>query len=303
MALDLALPVQSCCLLVPLYRPCLSEDEALSLVITHARASGLAALNILHPPEIAGYVARLQGWFSRNRSDKISFGSLEVPGEYFQSVTAYSRLLLSEFLYQALAAYEWLLIVQADALLLSDQLDPWLSMPYSYIGAPWFVGLDQPIKPLRPLGGGNGGLSLRRVADCLEVLRYRGNLYRALRRMERITLPHQWWRAELRACRSIFAHSSHLDKLNLFEDLFWSFVAPEINSGFSVAPFAIAARFAVETEPSFFFDHAQDPPLGCHGYRRHDPTFWEDLWRLKPDLVQSYIEPARRLVAYLEGSP
>lgn len=302
MALDLASPVQSCCLLVPLYRPCLTEDEALSLVITHARASGVTALKILHPPEIAGFVARLQGWFSQNRSDLISIGSLEVPGEYFQSVAAYSRLLLSEFFYQSLAAYEWLLIVQVDALLLSDQLEPWLSMPYSYIGAPWFVGLDQPIKPLRPLGGGNGGLSLRRVADCLDVLRYRGNLYRALRHMERITLPHQRWRAELRACRSFFAKASSLTGLDLFEDLFWSFVAPEINSAFSVAPFSVSAKFAVETEPRFFCDQSDILPLGCHGYRRHDPIFWERLWRLKPDLVGPYGEQARRLATHLEQS-
>lgn len=302
MALDLDSPARSCCLVVPLYRPCLTEDEALSLVITHARAVGVAALKILHPPAIAGFVARLQGWFSKEHPDRFSFESLEVPSEYFQGVSAYSKLLLSEFFYELLVDYEWLFIVQLDALLLSDQLVPWLSMPYSYIGAPWFVGLDQPIKPLQPLGGGNGGFSLRRIADCLDVLRYRGNLYRPLRRMERITLPHQRWRAEIRACRHISTHSNALDKLDLFEDVFWSFVAPEMNSRFSVAPFSVSASFAVETEPRFFFAQSQDPPLGCHGYRRHDPMFWDDLWLLNPELVQAYIEPAHRLADHLEGS-
>lgn len=300
MALNPSLPAYSCCLLVPLYRPHITEDEALSLVITHARAAGVAVLTILHPPEITEFVEQLRTWFYQQDPQGISFESLKVPSQYFQSVAAYSSLLLSEFFYQLLAAYEWLLIVQTDALMLTNQLESWLTMPYSYIGAPWFLGLDQPRRPLCPLGGGNGGFSLRRVADCLEVLRYRGSLYRYLRRMELATLPHQRWRAELRACRRIFARATSLVKLDLFEDLFWSFVAPEINPGFSVAPFSVSAQFAIETEPRFLFENIQLAPLGCHAYRRHDPAFWDELWILRPDLVGCFQDSARQLFADLQ---
>lgn len=297
--MPLTLP-SPCCLLVPLFRPHVTEDEALSLVITHARAANSTALTILHPPEISSFVARLRAWFERRSVQEITFASLEVPSHHFASLSSYSELMLSESFYQSLTAYEWLFVVQPDALLLSDYLAPWLDMPYSYIGAPWFVGLDHPVKPLLPLGGGNGGFSLRRISDCIATLRFRGSIYRYLRRMELATLPHQRWRAEWRALRYASCRGSNLQKINLFEDLFWSFVAPLINPSFVVAPFHVSSRFAIETEPRFLQQQMQQLPLGCHAYRRYDPTFWEETWSLHPELIDRFKVPARQLMADLE---
>jgi hypothetical protein len=299
MALASSSAPKSCCLLVPLHRPYLTEDEALSLVVTHARSSAKVDLKILHPPDISGFVLWLHQWFARQYSGNRVFGSIQFSKEYFRSVASYSRLLLSRCFYEALSKYELLLIVQADALLLSDELDPWLSTDYSYIGAPWFVGLDHPIKPLRSLGGGNGGLSLRRVADCLKILQYSGPLYGPIRSMEHQTLPHQPLRAEVRALRKLFTTAKSLDDLPIYEDLFWSFIAPKIDSSFQVAPFSNAWKFSIESEPRFFFDQLKDDslPLGCHAYRKHDPEFWQDLWKSRPEIIQPFAQLARELSA------
>jgi hypothetical protein len=294
---------ETCCVVVPLYRSWVAEDEALSLILTHARASGKAALIIVHPPEISVFVQRLQAWFKRGYPQAASFLGLEIPGQYFTSVAAYNRLLLADFFYQKLSDYEWMFIVQLDALLLSDQLSSWFDMPYSYIGAPWLIGLDRPIQPLRPLGGGNGGFSLRRIAACREVLRFRGWLYPYFRGLELNTLPDQRWRAEGRACRQFFAHAGRLDRLPIYEDLFWSFVAPLINPSFGVAPFSLSSCFAFETEPRFLFQRTGAVPLGCHAYQRHDPSFWHELWQSRPDLIGPFVDSARRLVVDLcQGS-
>jgi hypothetical protein len=289
-----------CCVLVPLYRPVLTPAEALSLVATHRRAAGQAALLILHPPDLAGFVRQLQDWFARYDPNGHTFGSFAVPARYFRGVSAYSSLLLSETFYARLSSYEWLFIVQTDALLLSDQWPDWLESSYSYVGAPWFVGLDRPRQPLQPLGGGNGGFSLRRIADCRRVLRYRGWLYRYWRGLELTTLPDQRWRAEWRACRQRLAYAGDFEKLDLYEDLFWSFMAPQISPAFSVAPFALSARFAFETEPRALFQQTHAVPVGCHAYERHDPAFWNQLWQSDPGLLGALAEPARQLMADLQ---
>jgi hypothetical protein len=289
-----------CCVLVPLYRPCLSKTEALSLLATYQRAVGAAELAILHPPELSGFVQVLDQWFCHRDRQGQAFRSFEFPTRYFQGVSAYSSLLLSESFYARFSNYEWLFIIQPDALLLSDQWPIWLDSSYSYIGAPWFVGLEQPRRPLRPLGGGNGGFSLRRIAHCREVLRYRGWLYRYWRSLEITTLPDQRFRAEWRACRRLFSNAGSFEKLDLYEDLFWSFIAPQISSAFCVAPFSIAARFAFETEPRALFRHTQVAPLGCHAYERHDPLFWDQMWRSHPTLIGSFIESVERLMVDLQ---
>lgn len=293
-------PSKRCCVLVPLYRADLSKAEALSLVATHRRALGGATLAILHPPELSGFVQQLNHWFSSRDRETQVFQGIEFPTHYFQGVSAYSSLLLSESFYARFASFEWLFIIQADALLLSDQWSTWLDSSYSYIGAPWFVGLERPRQPLRPLGGGNGGFSLRRIADCCEVLRYRGWLYRHWRRLELTTLPDQRVRAEWRACRRLFAYAGSLEQLDLYEDLVWSFMAPQMSSVFSVAPFSVAARFAFETEPRALFQHAKVAPVGCHAHERHDPLFWDQLWRHNPELIGSLAEEAERLMADLQ---
>ena len=47
---------------------------------------------------------------------------LSYPNDYFESVDGYNQLLMSEDFYKSLLPHEYLLIVQPDALVISDQL-------------------------------------------------------------------------------------------------------------------------------------------------------------------------------------
>jgi len=63
-----------------------------------------------------------------------------------------------------LAPAEWLLVFQSDSMLCANSeqsLNDWLD--YDWVGAPW---------SLSHKGGGNGGLSLRKVSSIIEVLKH-----------------------------------------------------------------------------------------------------------------------------------
>ena len=79
-------------------------------------------------------------------------------------------MMFSKTFYSNYLEYEYLLIVQTDVIVISDQLKDWCDKGYSYVGAPWFVGFHQLKKSLMFLGVGNGGFSLRRVEHFINVL-------------------------------------------------------------------------------------------------------------------------------------
>ena len=285
----------SCCLLVPLYRPSLSRAEALSLVISHARGGLAADLFLLHPPGLGPFVAHLQAWFAQLEPQAPGFRSLEWPAIHFSSLEAYSALMLSSELYAQLEAYTWMLMVQPDALLLSDRWSEWLCREYSYVGAPFFEGLERPSHPLRLLGGGNGGVSLRRIQACLAVLRRGGWLYPALRRKERICLPRERLRAELRALRSWGLRLGRPAAIPIYEDLFWSFAAPVLDGSFKLPSAWESARFAFEAEPRHLFQLTGELPMACHAHERYDPNFWQAMFEANPGLIGPYATRAEAL--------
>jgi len=285
----------SCCLLVPLYRPSLSRAEALSLVISHARGGLAADLHVLHPPDLGPFVADVRAWFAQMAPQAPGFRSLVRPASDFSSLEAYSALMLTPELYAQLEAYTWMLMVQPDALLLSDRWSDWLASPWCYVGAPFFEGLERPSHPLRLLGGGNGGVSLRRIQACLAVLRRRGWLYPALRRKERICLPRERLRAELRALRSWGLRSGRPAAIPIYEDLFWSFVAPALDRSFKLPSASESARFAFEAEPRHLLQLTGELPAACHAHERYDPSFWRATFEANPGLIAPYATRAEGL--------
>jgi len=102
------------------------------------------------------------------------FDVQEFPKEYFESLKGYSRLLLTKDFYNRFADYEYILIHQLDVFLFEDKLLEFCDMGYDYIGAPYpkfdftwhLVGAQV----------GNGGLSLRKVSSCLNLIERHKNL-------------------------------------------------------------------------------------------------------------------------------
>jgi hypothetical protein len=166
------------------------------------------------------------------------------PPEYFRSIKDYSRLLLTDDFYKTYHNFEWMLILQPDAVILKPTLADWLDMPYDYIGAPWPNGWEYPL-PIQTgevvnqircrAFVGNGGLSLRRSKKVISLL---NEFPDATRAWHQIGNP---------------------------EDLLISMLAT-LSTFFLVPNIRIAAQFSIELDyPLLNMMNCRQSSFGAHG--------------------------------------
>ena len=265
----------------PIYKPNLDPDEALALA-HNLKTLAQSPWILIHPPSNRSLINAIIA-----QHPNMSITSIELDAHHFTSIKSYNKMLLSSFFYRQFASYSHILIAQLDTLIFGDHLSDWVALGYAYVGSPWYLGIDNPKQPLQWLGGGNGGLSLRNIQASLEVLARPRWLYRAIRRYEQQSLPGERLRAELRALRQLLERSDGASNTpRMYEDLFWSFIAPRLNPAFSVAPPEIAIDFAWELHPRDQYQRRGRLPFGCHAWQRYDRTFWMDILRtLDADII------------------
>jgi len=174
---------------------------------------------------------------------------------YFLSISAYSKLLMSKSFYEKFQKYEFVLISQTDAILLRDELDYWCERGFDYVGAPWPEALSVHVNTDRYKGKdtrvlcpvGNGGLSLRRVSKCMQLID---------------EFPE--------ACTE-FANNG------IYEDLFFS-IFGSLSDNFSIPDITTASCFSMEIAPEYFsFLSSGKVPMGGHAWWRYNVQFWLDL--------------------------
>ncbi|MCI5207522.1 MAG: hypothetical protein D3910_01720 [Candidatus Electrothrix sp. ATG2] len=199
----------------------------------------------------------------------------------FSSIADYSRLMLSVGFYGRFIKYKYILLYQLDCFVFRDELESWADAGYSYIGAPWLKGYGE-AKPDAPvIGVGNGGLSLRNVADHLNVLFS----------FSFIEKPRHFFgmyanNLLIKALKSfLFCISNATVQNNTFflfnnwssnEDIFWAEIATRNFSWFKVPEYQIASRFSTEVQPRYFYElHRKETPFGCHAWWTYDFEFWK----------------------------
>lgn len=202
-------------------------------------------------------------YFLAPESLSFSYGGLEAgssvlrfPDHYFVSNLSYSKLMLETSVYEALADYEYMLLYQLDAFVFADRLMEFCELGYDYIGAP----LERYIGGGKAIGCyvGNGGLSLRRIASTLRILRQKEQIF-AQRSAE-------WVKKWFLPC----------------EDVFFSFCATVPELKFRVPPLRKALDFAVGTDVCHVYRRMPTwLPFGCHGWN------WLDYWFWKP-VIEAY---------------
>ena len=175
--------------------------------------------------------------------------------------------MMSPEFYETFAHWEYILIYQADAWVLSDRLSEWCSKGYDSIGAPWtpkpknrklyyriFNFLKRGFCYISGSSDysriyyrvGNGGLSLRR-----------GESFRAARDRD------------VDARERFSSMGNHLGN----EDVFWA-VVPE---GFRYPSQEEALRFAFDTNPRYCYRLCGSRlPMGCHSWSK--PRMWR-FWQ------------------------
>jgi hypothetical protein len=180
--------------------------------------------------------------------------------EHFVSVQSYNNLVISPGFYAPFAnQYDYLLISQPDTFLLSNQIREFCNQGYDYYGAPWIKGFPEyrflfnrwPIKiNAKRFYVGNGGLSLRNIAKSLDLL-------------ER--------------------QKGHFSKTYFMEDAFfgyWGAIDPQ----FHACPPLLAAKFALEMEPTYWMEQTGVLPMGLHGFEVWHKDFYNSL------LQESYLK-------------
>lgn len=253
----------SCLGLVPIYRWPLSRHEGHALEFL-LRQLGDREIRLIAPTSLS--ITGL-GWAIER-----------FPDHCFANRDSYSQLLLSRNFYARFAEWEWLLIVQPDALVLGPDITPWLEQPWDYIGAPW-LGPDGSFHRV-----GNGGLCLRRTAACIRVLEaprpassFAGILPGT--HAPDLTLspwPKRFFEA-LRIWRETrCSAAAYASRYTLNEDRFWSDRASIFDPTFRVAPVAAGLQFSFEQAPRLAYSITGKLPFGTHAWETYDRSFWLD---------------------------
>lgn len=181
----------------------------------------------------------------------------------FESIPEYSRMLLSDAFYARYAAFEFMLILQTDAILLKDDLDFWCAQPFDYVGAPWHKPFELFVNTGRFEGSdgryvratvGNGGLSLRRIPKCTALLR------------------------EFAIEIGVFQHSGSS------EDLFFAAMGA-LSNDFVLPNEVTASRFSMEGWPAYYQRiNGGHLPMGAHAWMKNDIDFWRAVLGDMPGL-------------------
>ncbi|QBC42428.1 DUF5672 family protein [Iodobacter fluviatilis] len=230
--------------LIPLYKSTLAEIEKYSLDFSLRALTG-RKVQFIAPENIE------RAYYLENYPD-IPFSFFE--NHYFESITGYNRLLLADDFYQRFDAYDFILILQTDAIVLRDDLDVWMSKPFDYIGAPWPDGNELFVNLGRFEGEfgkrvkvyvGNGGLSLRRVKKCLSLLN------------------------EFPVAVSVFLNTGSS------EDLFFSYMGA-LSADFIIPNEITASLFSMELKPAYYYQvNGGIVPMGGHAWWKYDVAFWK----------------------------
>jgi hypothetical protein len=248
--------MSSVVILIPVYKPQLDRMESFSMDRSLELLQG-RKVRFIGPQH-------LDFSYYMGRYPTVAIDRFAAPT--FQSIAEYNRLLLSQSFYTEYMQFEFILILQTDAILLRDELDYWCQQPFDYVGAPWPITYELFVhaghfegdfgKHVK-VGVGNGGLSLRRTAKCLALLR------------------------EFPVELGVFLQTGSS------EDLFFS-VMGSLSTNFVVPNEITASLFSMEGRPSFYFHvNGRKLPMGAHAWLKNEPDFWSQHLPNAPEIPTS----------------
>jgi hypothetical protein len=269
--------VYGCQVLVPVYRNPLTTDEEISLTSIRRHLSEYG-ITFVAPESLD--LAGIQ---------RDGESSERFPDECFSGIDGYNCLLKSSPFYKRFESYEYILITQLDCLIFSSNLVGWMSRGWDYLAAPWFKGFSEDYTSgLWRVG--NGGLSLRKVASYLRVLRQpviAGSIYPRWGNyawkppVESMELGFYRKVSALHGINPFsrqYSVEEELDRFSYNEDVFWAIEAPKFDPAFRVAPARGALPFAFEVSPRWSLEQTKGKlPFGCHAWARYDRDFWEEV--------------------------
>lgn len=203
----------------------------------------------------------------------------QVRADYFGSPAAVNKMGTDPSFYRMYTEFEYVLVCHLDAWIFRDRLAYWMGKGYDFIGAPLFLPENDKVHFLKRMApfGCNGGLSLRRVASCIRVLEtFQPRLsprYVALA-IWFLTRNRQWKLIHIlvRLLRELSTDWRRTCvKYNIYEDVFFTVIAPLCGNRISIPSSRTAMTFACEVNYPLLQKEMfrLEPPLGIHGYDKY----------------------------------
>lgn len=184
--------------------------------------------------------------------------------------------MLSPAFYQRFAGYDFVLLHQPDAFVFKDDLLPWCRRAYSYVGPPWQEGLKHAAPDSSFIGVGNGGFSLRRIADFLRMTKAHRDPAFWIKTTKALFLNGP---VVSRPYRRFLKQTTPLLRSFLkrptAEDLVFGRTATSVDPDFTVPDPLTALHFAIETHPRANMALLGGAtPFGTHAWWTYDLNFW-----------------------------
>lgn len=262
---------------IPVYKPHMSDDEILALrqcvKILSAHDIALVCPRSL---DITKYKAVFQQY------DK-HFIIERFDDSYFCGLDSYSELCLSDNFYKRFANYKYMLIYQLDCWVFDDRLQYWCNMGYDYIGAPWTYRHAKQFG-LKKHPVGNGGLSLRKIDTMIKLCSFPIN-----QQTVPIHIPFNTFYNMHRKRRTIsnilnfpVVYTKYLIRKNCCfsknEDIVIALYVTKYIPEFSIPDVFTAAHFSIETAPEYFYKKIGTLPFGTHAWSKVEHRkFWHQF--------------------------
>lgn len=267
---------------IPVYSPTLSPNETRSLK---------QCLRVLKNYTVTLATHReldIQVYQDRFLEAKKTFKVAYFEKEYFASVYAYSKLLLSREFYDRFKEDEYILIYQLDGFVFKDELADWCSIGYDYIGAPWLkhYGVHYDGDELWKVG--NGGVSLRKVSTFLHAFDQPFPIQSSLFFIKSIR-KHQFIRMLASTLKMLFILTftrktveyilTHYMDERVNEDCFWAEAFQGTRLALIIPDVLTGARFCIEKKPSHVYELiGNELPFTCHAFEKYEyETFWKEI--------------------------
>lgn len=260
--------MQSCAVVIPVYKAKMSETELASF----RRAISLFGRS-QRPVIIATYDALdVSEYDSEASRCGVPLRFEYFPGKCFKSIHSYNCLMLDYLFYGRFMEYEYILLHQLDAWVFEDNLEEWCAKGYDYVGAPLFAPGRSDLQCART---GNGGLSLRRVDAFRKALSKRISPFAKRPADPYVTLNKKalyfamlLFSGRCNALRGFLTHW-------VDEDRFFSYTLLGTKYEMKVPSAGEALDFAFDMQPSLCLAlNANRLPMGTHQW----PAF-KDFWQ------------------------
>jgi hypothetical protein len=261
-------------IVIPVYKPTLTEHELISLRQLRKVLSNYPV--VLVCPEgldVGAYRDILGPLLTR---------TVHFHKNYFGGLHEYNKLLIGQAFYKPFLDFEFMLLHHTDAFIFRDELQHWADKNYDNIGAPMYE-FDGTLNPKKFVATGNGGLSLRKNKTFYEVAGSYRRIYRPTDIWQNFSLYN--WKGRIK--RSPYYLSllltlgsrmnTQFNNIRANEDVIWSYYVPKYFPAFRNAPFEDGYRFSMEFNCDKLLELNESKlPFGCHGW--YKPLF-KEVWR------------------------